>query len=248
VHDRLPTEARSERAARRVFAALPHRYDRLAELLSFGQNARWRRTMVDHVVATSPTTVCDVATGTAGVAIQLAERSGAHVTGVDVSEEMLSIGARRVTAAGLDHRIDLRQASADRLPFPDDHFDALTFTYLLRYVPDPATTLRELARVVRPGGRIASLDFHVPEHPLWRTAWRGYTRLILPVGGALLGGAAWWRVGAFLGRNIDAHYASFPVAAQLDAWRAADIGDLEVTVESLGGGIVIAGTVGEGGR
>ena len=66
---------------------------------------------------------------------------------------------------------------AERLPFPDETFDALTFTYLFRYVDDPAAAMRELARVVRPGGTIATLEFHVPEQPLLRAGWYAYTRV-----------------------------------------------------------------------
>jgi len=146
---------RDGRFARRLFRDLPARYDRLAEWLSFGQNRRWRRAMVDPVVAARPRLVLDVATGTAGVARQLAQRSGARVVGVDLTEAMLGQGRRNVADAGLSRRVDLVVGSAERLPFPDATFDALTFTYLLRYVGDPAATVRELARVVKPGGVVA---------------------------------------------------------------------------------------------
>lgn len=237
----LPADARSTDRAREVFVPLPHRYDRLADVLSFGQNARWRRTMVDAALADDPARVLDVATGTAGVALQLAERTRAEVVGVDISEEMLAVGRQRVSDAGRDDRISLQVADADALPFEDASFDALTFTYLLRYVPDPAATLRELARVVEPGGRIASLEFHVPPNPVWRAAWVGYTRLLLPVLGGLLGGRGWWRVGAFLGPNIDRHHARFPLDRQVELWREAGIVDVEVAPMSLGGGVVMSG-------
>src|SRR4030088_3001341 len=93
---------------------------------------------------------------------------------------MLDTGRARVLAAGLGERIDLREGRAEALPFPDAEFDALTFTYLLRYVDDPARTMRELARVVRPGGRIAMLEFGVPPNRLLRGAWRVYTSVGLP--------------------------------------------------------------------
>ena len=154
------------RFAQQLFDGLPRRYDLLAEALSFGQNRRWRRTMVDSVVEGDPATVLDVATGTAGVALQLARRTGAHVTGIDVTEAMLRRGRASVLHHGLDQRIALVGGQAERLPFPDATFDALTFTYLLRYVADPAATIAELARVVRPGGTIASLEFYVPPRRL----------------------------------------------------------------------------------
>jgi len=132
--------------------------------------------------------ILDVASGTAGVALQLAARSRARVVGVDLTEEMLRQGQRRVAAAGMSDRVVLVAGRAEQLPFPDAHFDALTFTYLLRYVRDPQATLAELARVLKPGGTMASLEFCVPTGALWGPAWWAYTRLALPAGGLLLGG------------------------------------------------------------
>jgi ubiquinone/menaquinone biosynthesis C-methylase UbiE len=159
------------RFARDLFAPLPARYDRLAELLSFGQNGQWRAAMVDHVVPADGV-ILDVASGTAGVALQLAERSRAQVVGVDLTEEMLRQGRRRVAAAGMGDRVKLVAGRAERLPFPDGHFDALTFTYLLRYVQDPQATLAELARVLKPGGTMASLEFCVPTRAPWGSGGR----------------------------------------------------------------------------
>ena len=208
------------RFARDLFDGLPARYDRLAEMLSFGQNGRWRCAMTGRVAAgmlcTAPGggVILDVASGTAGVALQLAERTGARVVGVDLTEPMLRAGpGQRVGRRAGEPDRPGRPAEAERLPFPDASFDALTFTYLLRYVEDPQATLTELARVVKPGGTMASLEFCVPPAPLLagRRGWL-YTRLVLPAGGLLLGGRAWFRVGQFLGPNISGHYRRYPVA------------------------------------
>jgi demethylmenaquinone methyltransferase/2-methoxy-6-polyprenyl-1,4-benzoquinol methylase len=203
--------ARDHRFAQDLFSPLPERYDRLAEWFSLGQNDRWRRAMVDTVAAARPGLVLDVATGTAGVALQVATRTGAHVVGVDVTEAMVRVGRRAVVRAGVGSRVQLTVGRAEALPFPAATFDALTFTYLLRYVDDPGATLRELARVTKPGGVVANLDFLVPRHPFWRVWWWLYTRLVLPVAGAATGGRAWYRVGRFLGPNISAHYRRFPL-------------------------------------
>jgi len=229
------------RFARDLFAPLPARYDRLAEVLSFGQNGQWRAAMVDHVVPAGGV-ILDVASGTAGVALQLAERSRARVVGVDLTEEMLRQGQRRVAAAGMGDRVQLVAGRAERLPFPDGHFDALTFTYLLRYVQDPQATLAELARVLKPGGTMASLEFCVPAGAPWRPAWWAYTRLALPAGGFLLGGREWFRVGRFLGPNISAHYRRYPVSWTVEAWQKAGLTDVGARVMSLGGGLVMWGT------
>jgi demethylmenaquinone methyltransferase / 2-methoxy-6-polyprenyl-1,4-benzoquinol methylase len=226
--------------AQQLFQGLPRRYDLLAEALSFGQNRRWRRAMVDRVVERGPATVLDVATGTAGVAVQLARRTGARVTGIDVTEAMLRQGRAAVQQEGLQARIALVSGQAEGLPFPDATFDALTFTYLLRYVADPAATIAELARVVRPGGTVASLEFHVPPQALLRGAWWLYTRLCLPVLGGLAG-REWYRVGRFLGPSISAHYDRYPDSWTVDAWQRAGISDVGVRLMSLGGGVVMWG-------
>jgi len=234
------SDERAHTFARQLFAGLPRRYDLLAELLSFGQNRRWRRAMVDHAIAAQPALVLDVATGTAGVARQLVDRTTARVIGIDLSEPMLREGAAKVARAHLDDRIDMVVGSAVQLPFVDGAFDALTFTYLLRYVDDPPATLRELARVVKPGGNIASLEFFVPPNRFWRMWWWLYTRTVLPLAGGLAG-RSWWRVGRFLGPSISGHYRDQPLPSTVDAWLAAGIDDVGVRVMSLGGGLVMWG-------
>jgi demethylmenaquinone methyltransferase/2-methoxy-6-polyprenyl-1,4-benzoquinol methylase len=226
----------------KLFRRLPRRYDVLAEVLSFGQNARWRAELVKQVAATEPGRVLDVATGTAGVAIAIARSTNAHVTGVDVSEEMLELGRGRVETAGLESHIELQVARAEALPFADASYDAISFTYVLRYVGDPAATLVELARALRPGGVMAGLDFYVPPSPLTRAAWWLYTRAVLPVAGLALGGRAWWEVGRFLGPNISDHYRRWPLERLLDTWNAAGMEGVEYRPMSLGGGIVMWGT------
>ncbi len=225
-----------------LFEGLPARYDLLAEVLSFGQNRRWRRELVGRLAPHRPQTILDVATGTAGVAIALASASDARITGLDVSDAMLERGRERVRRADLDARISLEPGRAEALPYAAESFDAVSFTYLLRYVADPEATVAELARVIRPGGHMASLDFYVPPNPLWRAAWWAYTRLVLPAAGLLLGGPAWWDVGRFLGPNIEGHYRHWPLARIVDAWRAAGMVDVGWREMSLGGGLVMWGT------
>jgi demethylmenaquinone methyltransferase/2-methoxy-6-polyprenyl-1,4-benzoquinol methylase len=226
--------------AQELFHGLPARYDLLAELLSFGQNGRWRRAMVDHVVPAEPPLILDVATGTAGVALQLARRSPGHVIGLDLTEAMLRQGRANIGRDGAAHRIQLVAGNAEQLPFPDGTFDGLTFTYLLRYVTDPAATLRELARVTKAGAPVASLEFHVPPHPFWRFWWWLYTRTVLPAAGGLAG-RSWFEVGRFLGPSISGHYRRYPLQWTVEAWRQAGFTDVGVQVMSLGGGLVMWG-------
>jgi demethylmenaquinone methyltransferase/2-methoxy-6-polyprenyl-1,4-benzoquinol methylase len=229
------------RFAQKLFSPLPARYDRLAELLSMGQNARWRRAMVDHVVPGRPGLVLDVACGPGGEALQLAERGAGQVVGIDLTMDMLRQGQRNVSDRSLAGRIQLINGRAEHMPFADASFDALTFTYLLRYVDDPRATLAELARVVKPGGAVASMEFLLPQSRFWRFWWWGYTRLLLPLGGWLTGGRAWFEVGRFLGPNISGHYRRYPVEWTVDAWHRAGLVDVGVRRMSLGGGLVMWG-------
>jgi demethylmenaquinone methyltransferase / 2-methoxy-6-polyprenyl-1,4-benzoquinol methylase len=230
------------RVAQELFDGLPDRYDRLAEVLSLGQNRRWRRAMCDRVVASRPACLLDVASGTAGVAIQLASRIPAHVIGIDLTEPMLRRGRANAATAGLIARISLAASQAEQLPFKDATFDGLTFSYLLRYVADPQATLEELVRVVKPGAVVASLEFLVPPNRFWRAWWYLYTRLVLPAAGWVTGGREWWGVGRFLGPSISNHYRTYPLSWHVEAWEKAGLVDVGVRIMSLGGGLVMWGT------
>lgn len=224
--------------ARRLFAPLGPTYDRYAALLSLGQDPRWRRFLVSRVEVGPDARVLDVATGTGAVAIELARRRGCSVVGVDQSAEMLAAGRERVRRAGLADRIELVEGNAESLPFADASFDALTFTYLLRYV-EPATAMRELVRVVRPGGTVAMLEFGLPRG-LWRALWELYVRVGLPAAGRVIS-PGWHDVGRFLGPSIRGLYARHGIEGLLDLWRAAGVTDVRHRRLSLGGGLVVWG-------
>jgi len=202
--------------------------------------------MVQAVEAHPGERVLDVATGTGLVAQELVRRHGCRVVGLDQSPEMLAAAEARLAGApALRERIELVAGEAERLPFADGEFDHLTFTYLLRYVDDPAATLRELARVVRPGGRVASLEFAVPSSPPWRALWSAYTRVGLPALGALVS-PEWRETGRFLARSIPEFYARHPLDEQIALWQQAGLGSVEVRRMSLGGGVVMWGTRADG--
>jgi demethylmenaquinone methyltransferase / 2-methoxy-6-polyprenyl-1,4-benzoquinol methylase len=227
------------RHARDLFAPLGPTYDRYARLLSFGQDPRWRGFLVSRIPPDAQR-VLDVASGTAAVAIELARAEPARtVVGVDQSPEMLAAGRERVVHAGLGDRIELREGRAEELPFGDAEFDAVTFTYLLRYVDDVSSTLQELVRVVRPGGRVAMLEFALPRGG-WRPLWELYVRVGLPGAGALVS-PGWGGVGRFLGPSIRGFWRQWPEPALLDAWREAGVDDVQARRLSVGGGIVMWG-------
>ena len=222
-----------------LFAPLGPSYDRWATLLSFGQDPRWRRFLVSRVEVAPTDTVLDVATGTAAVALELVRQKDCFVVGLDRTPEMLEEGRRRVALAAATGKVRLEQGDARELPFGDGTFDAVTFTYLLRYVDDPAATLRELARVVKPGGVLAGLEFGVPRS-LWRGPWELWVRAGLPVAGTVIGGG-WREVGSFLGPSIRDYDERWPIARLAQAWREAGITDVALRRLSLGGGIVTWG-------
>ena len=223
-----------------LFAPLGPTYDRYARLLSLGQDPRWRRFLVSRLEVGPDARVLDVATGTGAVALELVRRYRCSVVGIDRSPEMLAVGRRRVAADELGTRIELLEGRAESLPFADASFDALTVTYLLRYVDDPAATIRELARVVRPGGTVASLEFGVPPRRVLRALWELYVRVVLPLAGRLLS-SGWHEVGRFLGPSIRDYEARLPLERQLELWSEAGLEDVRARSLSLGGGVVVWG-------
>ena len=227
------------RHARELFAPLGPTYDRYARLLSFGQDPRWRSFLVSRIPADAHR-VLDVASGTAAVAIELARsHPNRTVVGIDQSPEMLAAGRERVVHAGLSDRIELREGQAEVLPFADGEFDAVSFTYLLRYVDDVPATLRELTRVVRPGGTMAMLEFGLPRG-VWRPLWELYVRVGLPAAGAVVS-PGWGDVGSVLGPSIRDFWRDGPEPRLLDAWREAGLTAVAARRLSVGGGIVVWG-------
>ena len=218
--------------ARALFAPLGPTYDRVGAVLSLGQDPLWRRFLVSRLPPDRGR-VLDVATGTGLVAAELLRR-GFSVTGLDQSTGMLEVARRRL---GAD--VDLVESSAEELPFDDGAFDHLTFTYLLRYVDDPEAVLVELARVVRPGGTVASLEFGVP-HGLARPLWHLYVDVGLPLAGRAVS-PGWFEVGRFLGGSISDFWTRYPLDRQLALWRDAGLYGIEVRRLSLGGGVVMWG-------
>jgi len=219
-------------SARTLFAPLGPTYDRYSSLLSFGQDPRWRRFLVSRLDVSAQDAVLDVATGTGLVARELVRRFGCSVVGLDQSPEMLAVAGER--ARGL--QVTLVEGRAESLPFADGEFAALTFTYLLRYVDDPQAAVRELARVVRPGGTIAMLEFAVP-HGVWRPLWELWVRVGLPTAGRVIS-PGWHDVGGFLGPSIRDFWKRYD---PVELFRAGGIADVRAQRLSLGGGVVVWG-------
>lgn len=223
-----------------LFTGAARGYPLLSQALSFGQYLRWRDRLVavagEHGIDAG-SRVLDVATGTGLIARRLAQQTGAQVTGIDLTKAMLH-AARAHTRD--DHARRLVIGDARRLPVVEDHFDAVTMSYLLRYVEDPQATLNHLVAHVRPGGLFAFIEFHVPDQALLRGLWRLHTRLVLPVGGAIAG-PGWWRVGRFLGPNIDAFWQDKDRTTIRGYLEKAGLEDIQVETPSFAGGLVAYG-------
>jgi demethylmenaquinone methyltransferase / 2-methoxy-6-polyprenyl-1,4-benzoquinol methylase len=232
-------ESARKREALELFHDLPSRYDRLSAALSFWQDPRWRRALVDEVAPAAGQRILDVATGTGMVAAELLRRADCSVVGIDQSPQMLAAARARFADGGSGARVELVEGQAEDLPFADESFDALTVTYLLRYVDDPPATVGELARVVRPGGRVASLEFGVPPRRVPREAWRFYTAVGLPTLGRVAS-REWAEVGHFLGPSIRGFYARHPLERIVGYWREAGLREVKVRRMSLGGGVVMS--------
>lgn len=220
---------RPPETARRLFRPLGPSYERWAAVLSMGQDARWRRSMVNGLGLAPGATVLDVAAGTGSITRLLLDH-GARVVSLDQSVGMLSAGDSPTPVVGV----------GEQLPFRDEAFDAVTFGYLLRYVDDVEAALVELARVVRSGGRLGMVEFGRPTG-VWRPLWRLYTSVGLGLAGRVIGGG-WTEVGAFLGPSIDRFASEWSSSQLIDAWERTGLKDVHLARPSLGGGLVMTGT------
>ena len=230
--------------ARKLFDGIAGSYSAPARAVSFFQYDRWHRFLVSRLDLTAGATVLDVCTGTGLVATRIAGEIGCEVVGVDLSRGMVEKARRNVEAEGLGSSVRMIRGRAEELPFADGSFDAVVFTFLLRYVEDRPAVIRELSRVLRPGGQMVSLEFFVPRQPLLRAMWLFHTRLVMPSVARLLPGG-WGEVGSFLGPSISNFYREHSLESLAEMWGRAGVENVEHKVLSLGGGVVTWGRKGD---
>ena len=177
---------RIDRPVWRMFDAIAPRYDLLNRLLSFGQDLKWRRALVDNL--SDADRILDIATGTGDVLMALADRraGGRFCVGVDMAGEMLKLAHRKLTRKGENAVCALARCDAEAIPFADASFDAATIAFGIRNVADVPKTLREMHRVLKPGGRLAVLEFAIPSQRIVRTLYLLYFRHVLPLLGGLV--------------------------------------------------------------
>jgi demethylmenaquinone methyltransferase / 2-methoxy-6-polyprenyl-1,4-benzoquinol methylase len=170
-----------------VFESIAKDYDRMNTILSFRRHKSWRKFAMKKMAVQPGDTAIDVCCGTCDWAISIAEASGTgDIVGLDFSEKMLEVGRGKVDRRGLSQQVSLIQANAMSLPFPDNTFDYATIGFALRNVPDYRHVLKEMARVVKPGGKVVSLELSKPTWPLFRSIYYFYFQRLLPWLGKLL--------------------------------------------------------------
>ena len=235
-----PSEDSTAIFAQDLFDGIAHSYDTWAQVLTLFQYLRWRSFLVSQIALRPGNLVLDVCTGTAGVALEIAHRHNGQVVGLDITRSMLEAGLHAVEKSSLDGRIQLIQGCADHLPFPDETFDTVVFTYLLRYVQDPGATIRELSRVLKPGGQLLSLEFGVPPVRWVQALWLIYTKTILPTL-ALPASQGWHRASRFLGPSISRFCKRYPVDELAAMWRQNGFPVVEINRLLRGVAIVMCG-------
>jgi len=212
-----------------LFARIARRYDLINDLQSFGLHRRWKRRVVE-LAGTSPgTKALDVCCGTGDIAFALARR-GAEVTGLDFSAEMLTVAAERNDKA---KPVIFLRGDAQQLPFAENSFAAVTMGYGLRNLADWRAGLTEMARVLRPGGRLVVLDFGKPDFALWRWVYFSYLRLCVPLMGLMFCGNA--SAYAYILESLKHYPAQHGVAV---AMRELGLADVRI-VNFLGGAMTI---------
>lgn len=173
-----------------MFTAIARRYDLLNHVLSLNVDRGWRRSLLDLSGVGDGAAVLDVAAGTADVAIEFARRLPAvRVVGLDRSSGMLEVARQKINRFRLDGRVKLVEADALDMPFADGSFDAVTIAFGLRNLPDYAAGVREMSRVLKPGGRLLILEFFPPSGGVFQKAYRLYLGTILPVAGRVVSGS-----------------------------------------------------------
>jgi demethylmenaquinone methyltransferase/2-methoxy-6-polyprenyl-1,4-benzoquinol methylase len=168
-----------------MFDAISGNYDGLNRVISFGIDVKWRKKVLRLVQEQNPDTVLDIATGTGDLAILMAKTNASKITGLDISSGMLEIGKQKVKDRALENRIAMVLGDSENMPFPDNHFDAITVSFGIRNFETLEKGLAEILRVLKPNGIFVILETSVPEKTPFKQGYRLYTKNILPIIGRL---------------------------------------------------------------
>lgn len=163
-----------------MFDTISGNYDGLNRVISFGVDVKWRKKVLKMVAETKPETILDIATGTGDLAILMTQTKAKKVIGLDISEGMLDVGRKKIKAKQLEHIIDMVNGDSENMPFPNNHFDAITVSFGIRNFENLELGLSEILRVLKPGGIFVILETSVPEKTPYKQGYRFYTKHILP--------------------------------------------------------------------
>jgi len=170
-----------------MFNSIAPRYDFLNRLLSLGIDRKWRRFAVEQIKSSANGRILDVATGTGDVALEIAARTpeAVSIVGVDFSKEMVALGRTKIRNSPYAQRITMEVAPCEAIPFSEESFDSVTIAFGIRNVVDRLQGLKEMQRVLKPGGRLVILEFSTPTSSIFRTIYLFYFLKVLPAIGGL---------------------------------------------------------------
>ncbi len=225
-----------ERDAKKVeqmFSNIAARYDLLNHVLSLGLDIKWRKRIATETGKINCHSILDVCTGTGDMAIELCRfwKGRAHIEGIDFSRELIEIGRKKIKKANLNDEITFREGNAERLPYKDEQFDAITITFGLRNINNRLKALKEFYRVTKPGGCFICLEFSQPANPVFARIYSFYLMKLVPTVSKILGSdpAAY----QYLGNTIK----DFPPSLELKNL-ITSAGWADVTYKKLAGGVV----------
>jgi demethylmenaquinone methyltransferase/2-methoxy-6-polyprenyl-1,4-benzoquinol methylase len=231
--DHIDHRKRDAKKVEQMFSGIASHYDLLNHLLSLGLDMGWRKRVAMETGKINCRRILDVCTGSGDTAIELCRfwTDKAHVDAIDFSRELIEIGRKKIKKTNMNERITFREGNAERLPYKDEQFDALTITFGLRNISDRPGALREFYRVTRPGGCFICLEFSQPTNRLFEGIYSFYLMKLVPLVSSILGAdpAAY----KYLGNTI----RDFPSASKLIGL-IESAGWKEVTYRRLAGGIV----------
>ncbi len=180
------SEQSKKQQVEQMFDNISEEYDGLNRVISFGIDVKWRKKVVQLVADAQPESVLDIATGTGDLIINIAKRTKAQkLVGLDISEGMLSVGRKKISADGLDSRIEMVQADSEQMPFEDNCFDAITVAFGVRNFEHLEKGLGEILRVLKPGGTFIILETSVPTKTPYKQGYKIHSKYILPTVGKL---------------------------------------------------------------
>ena len=179
------SQLNKKKQVEKMFDNISGNYDGLNRVISFGIDVKWRKKVVNKIIAKQPDSILDIATGTGDLAINLAASGAKEIIGLDISEGMLSVGRKKIASKGLSEKIKMVQGDSEDLPFSDNYFDAITVAFGVRNFENLEKGLHEILRVLKPNGIFVVLETSVPTKFPYKQGYNFHTKILLPLIGKL---------------------------------------------------------------